>query len=333
MNKSILLTGGTGYIGAHTAVELINDNHQVIIVDNLSNSSIEVLDRIEQITGVKPKFYELDVRSPELEKVFQENSIDAVIHFAGLKAVGESVEKPLEYYDNNLGSSLNLLQTMKKFAVKKIVFSSSATVYGNQKSPLDETSQTGVGITNPYGQTKFMIEQIIQDVCVADKDFQATILRYFNPIGAHQSGLIGEEPSGIPNNLLPYVLKVATGELPAVRVFGDDYDTPDGTGIRDYIHVVDLAKGHLRALQKLDKGCAVFNLGTGKGSSVLEVVRAVEAACGHQLKKVVEGRRAGDLDVVYAKTDKAEQLLDWKAEQSVDQACTDSWRWVSQKSQ
>ncbi len=329
MGKSILLTGGAGYIGSHAAVELINNNYQVIIVDNLSNSSAKTIDCIEQITGVRPEFYELDVRSPELAKVFEENSIDAVIHFAGLKAVGESVQKPLQYYDNNLNSSINLLRIMHKFAVKKLVFSSSATVYGDQKSPLDETSQTGVGITNPYGQTKFMIEQIIKDVCVSDKDFQATILRYFNPIGAHQSGLIGEEPSGIPNNLLPYVLKVATGELPEVKVFGDDYDTVDGTGVRDYIHVVDLAKGHLKALQKLDKGCEIVNLGTGKGSSVLEIIKAVEEACGKKIKYVIEDRRAGDLDIVYAKTDKAEQVLDWKSEKSIQQACTDSWKWVS----
>lgn len=331
--QTILLTGGTGYIGSHTAVELINSGYQVVIVDNLSNSSIDVLDRIAKITGTRPPFYEMDVASPELEKVFKEQKINAVIHFAGLKAVGESVEKPLKYYDNNLNTSINLIRLMQQYEVKKIVFSSSATVYGSSPAPCSETDQTGIGITNPYGQTKFMIEQILRDVCVADDDFQAIALRYFNPIGAHASGLIGENPKDIPNNLLPYVLKVANGELPEVRVFGNDYNTPDGTGIRDYIHVVDLAKGHLAALNNKQPGFLAYNLGTGKGSSVMEIIKAVENASQHQIPYVVTDRRPGDLEVSTANPTKANQELNWQAQFSPQQACADSWHWIEQSNQ
>lgn len=331
--QTILLTGGTGYIGSHTAVELINSGYQVVIVDNLSNSSIDVLDRIAKITDTRPSFYEMDVASPELEKVFKEQKINAVIHFAGLKAVGESVEKPLKYYDNNLNTSINLIRLMQQYEVKKIVFSSSATVYGSSPAPCSETDQTGIGITNPYGQTKFMIEQILRDVCVADDDFQAIALRYFNPIGAHASGLIGENPKDIPNNLLPYVLKVANGELPEVRVFGNDYNTPDGTGIRDYIHVVDLAKGHLAALNNKQSGFLAYNLGTGKGSSVMEIIKAVENASQRQIPYVVTDRRPGDLEVSTANPTKANQELNWQAQFSPQQACADSWHWIKSSKQ
>ena len=330
--KTILVTGGAGYIGSHTLIELINNNFNVVVVDNLVNSSHESLRRVEQITGHEIPFIEADVRDQSvLDDIFTTYSIDSVIHFAGLKAVGESVAKPLEYYDNNLVSTLALLEAMREHSVKQLVFSSSATVYGNPNElPLRETSTVGVGLTNPYGKTKYMIEQIIQDYCAADPAFEATILRYFNPIGAHQSGQIGEDPSGIPNNLLPYVAQVAVSKLQSVGVFGNDYDTPDGTGVRDYIHVVDLARGHVAALQHMKDGANVYNLGTGSGTSVLEIIKAFSKACGRNLPYDIKPRRAGDIAACYADCSKAERELGWRAELSIEQACADSWRWQSQ---
>lgn len=330
--KTTLVTGGAGYIGSHTLIELINNNFDVVVVDNLVNSSRESLRRVEQITGHEIPFIEADVRDQSvLDDIFTTYSIDSVIHFAGLKAVGESVAKPLEYYDNNLVSTLALLEAMRKHSVKQLVFSSSATVYGNPgELPLRETSTVGVGLTNPYGKTKYMIEQIIQDYCTADPAFEATILRYFNPIGAHQSGQIGEDPNGIPNNLLPYVAQVAVGKLQSVGVFGDDYDTPDGTGVRDYIHVVDLARGHVAALQHMKAGANVYNLGTGSGTSVLEIIKAFSKACGRDLPYEIKPRRTGDIAACYADCSKAERELGWRAELSIEQACADSWRWQSQ---
>ena len=330
--KTTLVTGGAGYIGSHTLIELINNNFNVVVVDNLVNSSHESLRRVEQITGHEIPFIEADVRDQSvLDDIFTTYSIDSVIHFAGLKAVGESVAKPLEYYDNNLVSTLALLEAMRKHSVKQLVFSSSATVYGNPNElPLRETSTVGVGLTNPYGKTKYMIEQIIQDYCAADPAFEATILRYFNPIGAHQSGQIGEDPSGIPNNLLPYVAQVAVSKLQSVGVFGNDYDTPDGTGVRDYIHVVDLARGHVAALQHMKDGANVYNLGTGSGTSVLEIIKAFSKACGRDLPYEIKPRRAGDIAACYADCSKAERELGWRAELSIEQACADSWRWQSQ---
>lgn len=330
--KTILVTGGAGYIGSHTLIELINNNFKVVVIDNLANSSRESLRRVKQITGREIPFVEADVRDKSaLDDIFITYDIDSVIHFAGLKAVGESVAKPLEYYDNNLVSTLVLLEAMRKHSVKQLVFSSSATVYGNPSElPLRETSTVGVGLTNPYGKTKYMIEQIIQDYCAADPAFEATILRYFNPIGAHQSGQIGEDPNGIPNNLLPYVAQVAVGKLQSVGVFGDDYDTPDGTGVRDYIHVVDLARGHVAALQHMRAGANVYNLGTGSGTSVLEIIKAFSKACGRDLPYEIKPRRAGDIAACYADCSKAEHELGWRAELSIEQACADSWRWQSQ---
>ena len=330
--KTILVTGGAGYIGSHTLIELINNNFEVVVIDNLANSSRESLRRVEQITGHEIPFVEADVRDQSvLDDIFTTYDIDSVIHFAGLKAVGESVAKPLEYYDNNLVSTLALLEAMRKHSVKQLVFSSSATVYGNPSElPLRETSTVGVGLTNPYGKTKYMIEQIIQDYCAADPAFEATILRYFNPIGAHQSGQIGEDPNGIPNNLLPYVAQVAVGKLQSVGVFGNDYDTPDGTGVRDYIHVVDLARGHVAALQHMKDGANVYNLGTGSGTSVLEIIKAFSKACGRDLPYDIKPRRAGDIAACYADCSKAERELGWRAELSIEQACADSWRWQSQ---
>lgn len=328
----VLLTGGAGYIGSHTAVELLDAGHEVVIIDNLSNSSREAIRRVEKITGKPVDFYEADVRNREiLDEIFTDHTIDAVIHFAGLKAVSESVEKPLEYYDNNLTSSIVLLEAMKTHSVKKLVFSSSATVYGDPEAlPLTEDSRTGVGITNPYGQTKYIIEQIIQDFTQANSEFQATILRYFNPVGAHPSGLIGEDPNGIPNNLMPYVAQVAVGKLEKVGVFGDDYDTPDGTGVRDYIHVVDLATGHLSALEHMKTGVHTYNLGTGQGVSVLELIAAFSKAAGHDIAHEIKPRRAGDLPSLYADADKAQKELGWMAKYDIAQACQDSWRWQSQ---
>lgn len=330
--KTTLVTGGAGYIGSHTLIELINNNFEVVVIDNLANSSRESLRRVEQITGHEIPFIEADVRDQSaLDDIFTTYDIDSVIHFAGLKAVGESVAKPLEYYDNNLVSTMTLLEAMREHNVKQLVFSSSATVYGSPSElPLRETSTVGVGLTNPYGKTKYMIEQIIQDYCAADPTFEATILRYFNPIGAHQSGQIGEDPNGIPNNLLPYVAQVAVGKLQSVGVFGDDYDTPDGTGVRDYIHVVDLARGHVAALQHMKAGASIYNLGTGSGTSVLEIIKAFSKACGRDLPYEIKPRRAGDIAACYADCSKAERELGWRAELSIEQACADSWRWQSQ---
>ncbi len=326
---SILLTGGCGFIGSHTVVELINAGEDVVVLDNLSNSKECVLDRIEKITGKRPKFYKADLLDiNESEKAFAENDIESVIHFAGLKAVGESVEKPIMYYHNNITGTLNLCRLMTKYNAKRIVFSSSATVYGAPKSvPIKEDFP--LSTTNPYGETKLMIERILKDVTVADSDYSVAILRYFNPIGAHPSGLIGEDPRGIPNNLLPYISKVAAGKLECLSVFGDDYNTPDGTGVRDYIHVVDLAKAHLAALTYARKtnGIDYFNIGTGVGYSVLEVVRAYEKASGRKVKYKIVGRRAGDIDACYANPDKAAEMLGWKAEKGIAEMCADAVRW------
>jgi UDP-glucose 4-epimerase len=328
----ILVTGGAGYIGSHTIVELVKDNHEVVIVDNLSNSSRVALDRLKTITGKEFPFYEIDCcDKAALGKVFDEHEIDAVIHFAGLKAVGESVAMPLEYYRNNLDSTLSLCEVMRERGIKKLVFSSSATVYGvPQELPLHEDSPKGA-VTNPYGQTKAMIEQILQDLAVSDDSWQITLLRYFNPIGAHESGLIGEDPNGLPNNLLPFITQVAVGKLETVRVFGDDYDTPDGTGVRDYIHVTDLARGHVAALDHIDqnKGIAIYNLGTGSGTSVLEMIHAVEEVSGKKIPYEVVERRPGDVGSCYADVSKANEELGWKAERSIVDGCRDSWNWQS----
>ena len=328
---NILVTGGAGYIGSHTIIELLENSHTVIVVDNLSNSSQESLRRVEKITKSKIPFYNIDVRNTNaLEKVFNENNIDAVIHFAGLKSVGESVSHPVKYYDNNIGSTLVLIETMKKYNVKKLVFSSSATVYGTPSElPLTETSQVGVGITNPYGQTKFMIEQILRDIKIADKTMEITILRYFNPIGAHSSGLIGEDPNDIPNNLMPYISQVAVGKLDKVNVFGNDYNTPDGTGVRDYIHVVDLAKGHVAALKHTAPGISVYNLGTGHGVSVLGLIAAFSKSAEKEIPYQITSRRPGDIASCYASPKKANQELGWFAKKTIDDACIDSWCWQS----
>lgn len=325
----ILVTGGAGYIGSHTIVELSAEGHDIIVVDNLSNSSRESIKRVEKITGKKIPFYEIDVRHKKnIDGVFTDHDIDAVIHFAGLKAVGESVEKPVLYYDNNIGSTLVLLDKMKKYGVKKLVFSSSATVYGTPSElPLSEESRVGVGITNPYGQTKYMIEQILQDTAKADDSMEISILRYFNPIGAHYSGMIGEDPNDIPNNLLPYISQVAIGKLEKVNVFGDDYETHDGTGVRDYIHVVDLANGHVAALNKIKPGVSIYNLGTGKGTSVLELVEAFRKASGKKIPHQIAPRRPGDIAACYASAEKAAKELEWLAKNNIEQACADSWRW------
>ncbi len=329
---NIFVTGGAGYIGSHTVVELINDGHTVVVADNLSNSSRESLRRVEKIVGKPIPFHEVDIRdTAALEQIFSENHFDAVIHFAGLKAVGESVAKPLEYYRNNLDSTLSLLEVMRGHDVKKLVFSSSATVYGEpEKLPLDESCRTGVGITNPYGQTKFMIEQILRDVCVANSELEITLLRYFNPVGAHKSGLIGEDPGGIPNNLLPYITQVAVGKLEKVSVFGNNWNTSDGTGVRDYIHVVDLAKGHTAALNHSKPGAHAYNLATGKGVSVLELIAALGKAAGKEIPYQIVDRRPGDVAACYASPAKANQDLEWKAERTIEEACEDSWRWQSQ---
>ena len=328
---NILITGGAGYIGSHTAIELINAGYEVVIVDNLCNSSAVVLDRIKQITGKSVKFYEIDTRdSKKLRVVFEENKIDAVIHFAALKAVGESVEKPLEYYDNNLTNTITVLKLMKEFGVDKFVFSSSATVYGNPETcPIREDFP--LSTTNPYGTTKLMIEDMLRDICKANKDFNVAILRYFNPIGAHESGLIGEEPHGIPNNLMPYITKVAIGQLKQLSVFGNDYDTHDGTGVRDYIHVVDLANGHVKALEKLNQkpGLVTYNLGTGTGYSVLDLVKAFEKASGVEIPYKIVERRAGDIAMCYADPTKAQKELGWVAKYDVNKMCQDSWNWQS----
>lgn len=328
---NILVTGGAGYIGSHTAIELIEAGHSIIIVDNLVNSNKESIKRVDSITGTTIPFYEIDLRDKSaLNTVFSTHSIDAVIHFAGLKAVGESVDKPLYYYQNNLDSTFSLLEAMQKHDVKKLVFSSSATVYGTPSElPLKETSVVGVGITNPYGQTKFMIEQILQDISKADPSFSTTILRYFNPVGAHESGLIGEDPNGPPNNLLPFVSQVAVGKRDMVQVFGNDYDTPDGTGVRDYIHVVDLAKGHLAALTHAKPGVSIYNLGSGSGVSVLELIAAFSNVSKKDIPYTIAPRRPGDVASSYADSTKALDELNWKTQKSLDDICIDTWRWQS----
>lgn len=329
---SVLVTGGAGYIGSHTTIELIEAGHEVIIVDDFSNSNPVVIERIEELSGKKVKFYEIDITDKEkLETVFKENKIDSVIHFAAYKAVGESVEKPLEYYINNLTSTLVVLDLMRKYGVKKFVFSSSATVYGDPvKNPILEDFD--LSVTNPYGRTKLMIEDMLRDICKADKSLDVAILRYFNPVGAHKSGRIGEEPNGIPNNLMPYITKVAIGSLKELNVFGDDYPTHDGTGVRDYIHVVDLARGHVKALDKLSEnpGLVTYNLGTGNGYSVLDLVKAFSKASNREIPYKIVERRAGDIAMCYADPSKAEKELGWKAEYGIDDMCQDSWRWQSQ---
>ncbi len=348
----ILLTGGTGFIGSHTAVEAINAGYDVVIADDLSNSEASVIDRIEKITGRRPEFSAIDVADPEaVDALFASydgaGGIDAVLHFAGFKAVGESVEKPLEYYRNNLDSTLTLLETMKRRGVRKFIFSSSATVYSLvEKVPFTEESGP-LGCTNPYGWTKYMIEQILRDTAAADPAMSVVLLRYFNPIGAHESGLIGEKPNGIPNNLMPYITQVAAGIRPKLSVYGNDYPTPDGTGVRDYIHVVDLAKGHIAALKYIEgagasaggasgaaektaggrAGCEVFNLGTGNGYSVLDLVKTFERVNGVAIPYEIVGRRPGDIASCYADPSKAERVLGWKAERGIDEMCRDAWNW------
>lgn len=326
----ILVTGGAGYIGSHTCVELLENDYEVVILDNLYNSSEKAVNRIEKITNKKVTFYKTDLlNKEEMNAIFEKEKIDAVIHFAGLKAVGESVRKPLEYYQNNITGTLNLIDVMKKQNVKNIIFSSSATVYGNPASiPITEECPKGV-CTNPYGWTKWMLEQILSDVYTSDSEWNVMLLRYFNPIGAHESGLIGEDPKGIPNNLLPYVAQVAIGKLECVGVFGNDYDTPDGTGVRDYIHVVDLAKGHVKALEKIKEkaGLKVYNLGTGNGYSVLDVIHAFEKACGHTIPYQIKPRREGDIATCYSKCDKAKDELGWEAQYNLDDMVSSSWKW------
>ncbi len=327
---TILVTGGTGYIGSHTCVELLNAGYDVVIMDNLYNSSQSVLKRIESITGKQAKFYQTDLLDKEgIRTIFKENTIDAVIHFAGYKAVGESVQIPLTYYQNNVAGSLNLYEVMKEFNVKRIVFSSSACVYGAPKSvPIKEDFE--IHTTNPYGATKVMNEMILEDVCKSDEDWSVLLLRYFNPIGAHKSGLLGEVPNGIPNNLVPYIARVANGQLEYLRVWGNDYPTVDGTGVRDYIHVVDLAKGHIKAVEYAlsHKGVDKINLGTGKGYSVLEVLHAYEKACGKELPYKIMERRPGDIAECYADTEKAEKVLGWKAQYGIEEMCVDSWKFT-----
>ncbi len=341
----ILVTGGAGYIGSHTCVELLQEGHDVIVMDNLYNSSEKALERVQEITGKALTFYKTDMLDREgvkalfdaetsgesLNQAGGKRTIDAVIHFAGLKAVGESVHKPIEYYRNNIAGTLNLCDEMRAHGVKNIIFSSSATVYGEPAEiPITENCPKGV-CTNPYGWTKHMLEQILTDIHTSDPEWNVVLLRYFNPIGAHESGMIGEDPKGIPNNLLPYVAQVAIGRLPEVGVFGNDYDTPDGTGVRDYIHVVDLAKGHVKALAKLapGSGVSVYNLGTGNGYSVLDVIHAFEKACGHPIPYSIKPRRDGDIATCYSRSDKAAAELGWKAQYDLDDMCRDSWRWQS----
>ncbi|CDB23645.1 uDP-glucose-4-epimerase [Clostridium sp. CAG:557] len=331
---SILVTGGTGYIGSHTCVELINAGHDVIVLDNFYNSNVCVADKIKKITNKAIKIYPGDIRDFKLlEKIFSENQIEFVIHFAGLKSVSESCEKPLLYFDNNVNGTINLCNIMQKFAVKNLIFSSSATVYGNSSNaPYKEAMPTGQ-VCNPYGRTKYFIEEILKDIYASDKSCNITILRYFNPIGAHESALLGENPLGIPNNLMPYIAQVAANKLPLLTVFGDDYNTPDGTCIRDYIHVVDLANGHLKALEKMQSATGrfdIFNLGTGKGYSVLELINTFEKVSGKKINYKIGSRRAGDLPVVYADTQKAEKELGFKAKFDIEKMCLDSWNWQKQ---
>ena len=327
---NVLVTGGAGYIGAHTCIELLESGHDVVVIDNLCNSNPKSLQRVEHLTGKKVKFFQGDVRDEALlTKIFQENKIDGVIHFAGLKAVGESVAKPWEYYDNNLNSTLVLTKVMKAFNVKTIIFSSSATVYtADNEMPLRETSRTG-GCTNPYGWTKYMTEQILSGIANADPEWCVILLRYFNPIGAHKSGLLGEDPRGIPNNLMPFITQTAIGRREKLSIFGNDYPTHDGTGVRDYIHVVDLAKGHVKALKKIEEnaGLKIYNLGTGVGYSVLDIVKNFEAATGVKIPYVIKPRRAGDIATCYSDASLAEKELGWKAENGIREMCEDSWRW------
>lgn len=330
---AILVTGGAGFIGSHTCVELLNAGYDIVVVDNYYNASPKSLERVKELTGKDFRSYDCDVRDSEgMDKIFKENKIDAVIHFAGLKAVGESCQKPIEYYDNNIGGTLKLCDVMRNNGCKNIVFSSSATVYGmNNVSPLKETMKTG-GTTNPYGTTKYMIEIILEDIYKSDNEWNVTLLRYFNPIGAHESGRIGENPNGIPNNLMPYITQVAIGKRPYLNVYGDDYDTPDGTGVRDYIHVVDLADGHVKAVKNIlegNKGVQVFNLGTGKGYSVLDIVKAFSKAYGKELPYKIAPRRPGDLAVCYSDPTKAKEVLGWEAKRDIDDMCRDSWNWQS----
>ena len=330
---SVLVTGGLGYIGSHTCVELMNAGQEIVVVDNLYNCKKSSYDRIKALTGKDFSFYECDIRNKEgLNEVFEKENITSVIHFAGLKAVGESVRKPLEYFDNNITGTLVLLDVMRKHNCKKIVFSSSATVYGmNNVSPLTEDMEVG-GVTNPYGRTKFMIECILKDLYVSDNSWSICLLRYFNPIGAHKSGTMGEDPNGIPNNLMPYITQVAIGKLDHLNVFGDDYDTPDGTGVSDYIHVVYLALGHIKAVEKVEgeDGLFIYNLGTGVGYSVLDVVKAFEKASGKKIPYVIGPRRDGDIATCYSDPSKALKELGWKAERGIEEMCEDSWRWQSQ---
>ena len=331
--STVLVTGGAGFIGSHTSVELLNAGYDIIILDNFVNSKPESLKRIKELTGKDFKFYQADIRDEEaMTKVFAENKIDAVIHFAGLKSVPQSIKEPLNYYDNNIAGTVCLCRVMDKAGCNKLVFSSSATVYGSKNpSPLREDMPTG-GTTNPYGTTKYFIEQILQDLCISDSEWGVSILRYFNPIGAHKSGRIGEDPNGIPGNLMPYITQVAIGKLECLNVCGNDYPTPDGTGVRDYIHVVDLALGHIKALDRLlkVKGCEVYNLGTGKGYSVLDVVKAFEKASGIKINYRIAPRRAGDVACCYADATKAKEVLGWQAQYDIDDMCADSWRWQSQ---
>lgn len=331
---SILVTGGAGFIGSHTCVELLNAGYEVVVVDNLYNSSKEALKRVEEITGKTVKFYEADIRDKEaMNEIFdKEADIESVIHFAGLKAVGESVVKPIEYYDNNIAGTLVLCDVMRNHGVKNIIFSSSATVYGDPAFiPITEECPKGT-CTNPYGWTKWMLEQILTDLHTADPEWNVVLLRYFNPIGAHKSGKIGEDPKGIPNNLIPYITQVAIGKLEKLGVFGNDYDTHDGTGVRDYIHVVDLAIGHVRAVEKLKEktGVSVYNLGTGNGYSVLDMVKAFSKACGKEIPYEIKPRRAGDIATCYCDATKAKNELHWVAERGLEEMCEDSWRWQSQ---
>lgn len=329
---AILVTGGAGYIGSHTCVELLNAGYDVVVVDNLYNSKEESLRRVEKITGKAVKFYNCDIRDAKgLAKVFGENDIDSVIHFAGLKAVGESCRIPLSYYENNIGGTVTLCEQMAKAGVKRLVFSSSATVYGDSPIPYREDMHTG-HCTNPYGRTKYMIEEMLKDLYASDNEWSIALLRYFNPIGAHESGLIGEDPNGIPNNLLPYISQVAIGKLECLSVYGDDYDTKDGTGVRDYIHVTDLAIGHVKAIEYITgrTGIDAINLGSGRGYSVMELLHAFEKACGHKIPYKVVPRRAGDLPEFYADPSKAKRLLGFETKLGVDKMCEDTWRWQSQ---
>ena len=329
----ILVTGGAGYIGSHTCVELLNAGYEVTVVDNLYNSSEKALDRVQEITGKAVQFYKADIQDRDaMNKVFDENKFEAVIHFAGLKAVGESVAKPIEYYQNNIGGTLVLTDVMRHHGCKNIIFSSSATVYGDPAIiPITEECPKGT-CTNPYGWSKSMLEQILTDIHTSDPEWNVVLLRYFNPIGAHKSGKIGEDPKGIPNNLLPYVAQVAIGKLECLGVFGDDYDTPDGTGVRDYIHVVDRALGHVKAVEKLadNEGVSIYNLGTGNGYSVLQVVHAFEKACGHAINYAIKPRRPGDIAMCYCDPAKAKTELGWEAQYGIEDMCADSWRWQSQ---